>query len=95
MVATKEQLRCEHTSFQVTGCVGRLSEKAGGPVVAYTLDVTVECANCRLPFRFIGGKPGSSPHEPRVSVDGLEMRVPIEPAIVDEIFGRPLVAGRG
>ena len=91
--ATSAQLKCEHASFLINGRVGRLSKDEGGPITGYTVDVTVKCTDCDLPFRFIGGKPGSSPFEPRVSADALELRAPLEPAIITEILGHPLMAG--
>lgn len=73
-------MTCEHQQFVAKCDVGRLSEKEGGPITGYTIGVTVQCADCKLPFRFIGLAAGNHYAEPRVSVDGTELRAPIEPA---------------
>jgi hypothetical protein len=44
----------------------------------FSTEISVRCAVCGEPFRFLGVANGSSPHEPRVSI-GLELRAPIEP----------------
>lgn len=72
--------KCEHPEFSAMVRVGRLSKDDGGPITGYTADVKVECAKCRLPFRFIGLTAGNHYAEPRVSMDGTELRAPIEPA---------------
>lgn len=93
MTATAAQRRCEHVRFQLLGNVTRLMERNGGPITAYTIDVTVICQDCSLPFRFVGVPAGSSPYQPMVSVDGLQLRAPLEPALADEIRGRAAVVG--
>lgn len=71
---------CAHNSFRCTAKIGRLSRHEGGPITGYTADVSIACAECGLPFRFIGLSAGNHYHEPRVSIDGTELRAPIEPA---------------
>jgi hypothetical protein len=71
---------CEHMSFEADVRVGRLSEIEGGPITGYQANVRVHCTECGLKFRFVGLPAGSHFAEPRVSVDGLELRAPIEPA---------------
>jgi len=71
---------CDHSDFQAQVNVGRLSNETGGPIAVYTADVTISCAQCGVPFRFVGLTAGSHYAEPRVSIDGIEMRAPIEPA---------------
>lgn len=85
---------CGHASFHSIARVGRLTQVEGGPVTGYTLDLTVKCVNCGLPFRFIGLPAGSSPFQPMRSADGLELRAPLEPAYTTEICGIPITAGR-
>lgn len=72
---------CQHQNFRASVRVGRLSENEGGPITGFEADVTVACSDCGLPFRFIGVAAGNHYAEPRCSVDGLELRAPIEPAI--------------
>lgn len=74
---------CAHEEFKASCDVGRLSEKDGGPINGYTVGVRIECVRCGVPFRFIGLAAGNHYAEPRVSVDGCELRAPIEPATHD------------
>ena len=85
---------CEHTNFGVSANVGRLTDVDGGPVTGYKMLLTIICTDCGLPFRFMGLPFGSHYAEPRLSVDSLELRAPIEPAYANEIFGTPIVSGR-
>lgn len=84
---------CAHMNFQAHARVGRLTDTEGGPVTGYTADIKIECTECGLPFRFRGLAAGSHYAEPRVSIDGTELRAPLEPAYTVEIAGHPLVAG--
>lgn len=87
-------MSCEHLNFEASVRVGRLTETEGGPVTGYTADVGIVCADCRLPFRFVGLPAGLLRDAPTVSADALELRAPLEPAYVAEILGVPLVSGR-
>lgn len=71
---------CKHENFSANVAVGRLSHNDGGPITGYVANVTVKCVQCGLPFRFIGLSAGGYPTEPRVSIDGTELRAPLEPA---------------
>lgn len=73
-------MSCEHKNFKADVRVGRLTKGDDGPVTGYSADVKVSCVDCGLPFRFIGLPAGNHFAEPRVSVDGTELRAPIEPA---------------
>lgn len=85
---------CDHMNFRAEVRVGRLTDTEGGRVTSYTANVRVECAECKLPFRFMGLPAGSHPTEPRVSVDAIELRAPIEPAYTTEIVGILRTSGR-
>lgn len=85
---------CKHERFATTTRVVRLTETKKGPVIGFSLEVHAKCDQCGLPFRFMGVAAGLSALEPAVSPDGLELRVPLEPAIVPEILGFPRVSGR-
>lgn len=76
-----EPTKCEHFNFKCSAAIGRLSKVEGGPITGYCADVRVNCAECGLPFRFIGIAAGNNPFEPRVSIDGTELRAPLEPAL--------------
>lgn len=88
-----EATKCPHMNFKADVRVGRLTDTEGGRVTGYAADVRVRCVDCDLPFRFRGLAAGSHYAEPRVSIDGTELRAPLEPAYVTEIAGHPLVAG--
>lgn len=79
---------CSHLNFKASVNVGRLSHDEGGPITGYTADVRVNCAECGLAFRFIGLAAGNHYAEPRVSMDGTELRAPIEPALHDKFSPR-------
>lgn len=87
-----DKSKCAHEYFRTQGNVTRLTDSAG-VVTGYTVDFTVRCDVCLMPFRFRGDQYGSSPHHPALSADGLELRAPIEPEHTKEILGRPLQAG--
>lgn len=72
--------KCNHEAFEVIAHVTRLSADEGGPITGHCVDIQIRCAQCGLPFRFIGLPAGNHYAEPRVSVDGVELRAPIEPA---------------
>lgn len=71
---------CPHLNFFTNVRVGRLSEDDGGPITGYCAEIQIKCTDCGLPFRFIGVPAGNHYGEPRVSIDGQELRAPIEPA---------------
>lgn len=72
---------CAHLAFSCQAKINRLSHKEGGPITGYSADISIVCADCGIPFRFLGLNAGNSHIEPRVSVDGTELRAPIEPAL--------------
>ena len=59
--------------------VFRLSDKEGGPINGYLAEITVSCAECGLPFQFLGLEPGVDTHGARVGIDGLEARIALSP----------------
>jgi hypothetical protein len=65
---------CEHKDFNARVSVNRLEDTG-----RFSADIRIQCAACKEPFRFLGVEAGSSPFEPKVSIDGLELRAPIEP----------------
>ena len=79
---------CTHNDFRASCGIARLSEIEGGPITGYSVSVTVVCTECGLPFRFIGVNAGNHFSEPRVSVDGTELRAPIEPAEHEKFSAR-------
>lgn len=95
MSVTDKQVLCQHEDFTVRADVMRLTDEAGKVVIGFTMDITVRCTQCDLPFRFRGNQFGSSPDQPMLSANAQELRAPIEPAYTEEILGRPLQSGRG
>lgn len=73
-------MACLHMNFRSKVAVLRLSHVEGGPITGYAADVSINCVECGLAFRFAGLPAGNSHTEPRVSIDGTELRAPIEPA---------------
>ena len=70
---------CKHENFACECDVARLSEKEDRPITRYSMDVRVRCADCGLPFRFIGLPTGLDLNGASVSVDGTEGRFAIAP----------------
>lgn len=67
-------ITCAHKNFSVNADINRFEDTGG-----FAADITIHCVECGLPFRFIGLEAGLRPDMPMVSVDGLELRAPIEP----------------
>lgn len=65
---------CDHPNFEAVVSVNRIVDKG-----RFTADVHVRCAKCGVRFRWLGFAAGLHPTEARVSVDGFELRAPIEP----------------
>lgn len=80
---------CAHENFEASVSVGRLTATEGGPVDGFKAEVRIVCAQCRVPFRWLGLGMGDSPLEPLTSVDGLELRAPITPEGTTMIANMP------
>lgn len=80
---------CEHTNFTASVSVARLSEEDGGVITGYSADLKICCADCGLPFQFIGVPNGYSPFEPKASIDNEELRLPITPSTGKMVFESP------
>ena len=65
---------CEHTSFFGEFKVARFEDTGG-----FSAAITIKCTQCGELFRFLGLPSGFSFERPMVSIDGLELNVPIEP----------------
>lgn len=66
--------KCKHMSFSANVAVNRIED-----VGRFAADVTIKCADCGLPFQFLGLEPGLKRDGAAVSVDGLEARLAIAP----------------
>lgn len=78
---------CDHEEFEAVVDVNRLTDVEGGPVTAYSADVRIECTQCGEHFVFIGAPMGLSPREPRTSVLGQIIHLPIKPEGAPAAFG--------
>ena len=82
---------CEHVNFEANVAVALMPSVEGGPINRWMADVTVKCAECGLPFRFIGLPAGMDLNSPCVSVNAEEARMPIAPRghVLSELEGGP------
>lgn len=83
--------KCHHQKFAVNAKVNRLLDaqiQSGGFSLTsittnkdsnFIVNLSVQCRECGQAFRFVGLKVGLSQFETRVSIDGKELRAPIEP----------------
>lgn len=70
----KKSGKCEHMNFEADVTVNRLEDTG-----RFNADVRIVCAECRIPFRFIGLQAGVDLNGAAVSVDGTEARLAIAP----------------
>lgn len=71
---------CEHQNFFCHAQVNRLTSKEDPKHPAhFVLTLTVHCNDCLEDFNFLSIPTGVDIRFPRVSVDGLEARIPIGP----------------
>ncbi len=75
------QKNCEHMNFKTTCKVIRLTDVEGGPVTGYTAEIRIFCADCRMPFQFLGTDIGYSDQIPKTNFAGSELRIPIKPGV--------------
>jgi hypothetical protein len=66
---------CPHEEFEGNMAFTRLRE-GDGSIVDYTVDITARCKQCGAAVYWVGLPGGYSPLEPRVNVDGTELRAP-------------------
>jgi hypothetical protein len=78
-----DPIRCQHETFAAAVNVVRLSD-----VGKFVAEVTVHCAQCYTPFRFLGLPHGLRNASPTVGVGDTEARLPIAPGEANEIPSR-------
>jgi hypothetical protein len=67
--------KCEHENFECHVDVNRILD-----IKRFTADIRIQCADCKLPFEFIGVNDcGLSYEGPTVNPSAQELRVPIKP----------------
>lgn len=75
-----ETVECEHINFLANVEVNRLLKSEDSEKVrCYQADVTIKCADCGLPFRFIGLPAGLDLNGAATSLDATEARLAIAP----------------
>lgn len=65
---------CPHMNFVAQVNVARIED-----IGRFAADITIRCADCGLPFQFLGLEAGLNLAGATVSVDGLEARMAIAP----------------
>lgn len=68
---------CEHQNFIALASVGRINREESGPIVAYMVDLKIQCRECGQDFAFFGLPNGLSFYQPTVSIDGTEAHLPL------------------
>ncbi len=72
---------CKHLNFIAKNVVARLMDDDDPEkTIGYSMNVSVKCADCGLPFEFVGMPGGYSPRQPMVNLDATEARIPICPS---------------
>lgn len=92
---------CAHEQFAANVQVTRVQDGAQEPIGAFVAEITVECAACKLPFRWIGPDMGMSYDHPMVNVNRRSLLAPMEPDTAEAIHriagarGYMIKLGRG
>ena len=66
---------CDHFEFKVNCQVARLED-----VGKFQLEIKVHCIQCKMPFKFVGLKPGLDLEGAAMSIDALEASLSILPS---------------
>lgn len=74
-------MSCKHENFVANVTVNRIGEgdEPIGEVKGFMADVKINCADCGLPFEFMGFDCGLSWSKPMVNPSAQEIRIPIRP----------------
>lgn len=80
-------MSCLHRNFVADVKVNRLTDGGESPesLSGFTADLEIYCADCYMPFEFIGMPIGVSPTYPTTNVDKVEARIPIRPVLKDSL----------
>lgn len=78
-MSSKTAAACHHPEFTLYPSVVRLGRDPDAAAEGFMLEVRVECADCGRPFRFRGAQLGLAMTHPTRSLEGTELRAPIEP----------------
>lgn len=67
-------MACQHMNFRADTIVNRIED-----IGRYVVELRISCTECSVPFQFVGVEPGFNYDAPTVSLDGLELNVPVCP----------------
>lgn len=82
-MAAIQQKTCPHLNFRAQVDVNRMEDTG-----RFLAEITIHCKECNLSFRFMGVPAGLSWDHPMASIDGLELRAPIEPENEPMLFSK-------
>jgi hypothetical protein len=72
-------MACDHENFRAQVNVHRMNDIEGGPITGYMSEITISCAQCGIPFEFLGLEPGIDTHGARTCLEGIEARIALSP----------------
>lgn len=82
---------CKHLEINADVQIARLTDSKG-VLTGFSANITVTCS-CGEKFVWIGPC-GMSPHKPMISMDGFQLRAPLEPQVggqyLEDILLAPL-----
>ena len=84
---------CIHDNFECHLGVNRLLSDEE-MLVGYAVDIDIECADCGIPFEFVGLPLGRSPAHPTSDPFRHELRAPITPCTDGESHSLATPTGR-
>jgi len=71
---------CPHLNFKGVNKVMRhQASETDEKIVGFSVDITIECSDCKTKFEWIGVPGGQSYSHPTSSADFTELRAPIRP----------------
>lgn len=72
---------CPHEEMAIRADINRINDVPGpaGKLIAFDLELAVDCVACMTPFEFLGLPMGMSPRQPTGTFDGLTMTAPVRP----------------
>lgn len=71
----EKMIMCKHNKFKVDAQIARLED-----VEKFQLEIKVHCIECKMPFQFVGLKPGLNLVGSAMSFDGLQAFLAILPS---------------
>jgi hypothetical protein len=73
------QQDCLHMNFNANVKVARVTDGDTGPVTNYVAEIGVKCAECGMPFHFVGVDSGFGYLKPTCDFLGTTLHAPIAP----------------